>query len=254
MADDKSYLPDSTRVLQTITFHQAAFTAAAAAPSVPAPTFRILRTNELDPYEKAKPQTFIAASAAAPLVEDDSFGGTDRRKAKLSIADAKVEKFADLSDLLDSLVKDATMANHKPKITRAPTSDRVAEEKRNVSVDVWLYAASRENDNDFHIIVGRDPEDSTRRYMNAEVSGLPPANSNSRAKLAATRKSFQAIVQQQTPGLGYDFYDPPIAITVQGSLFFDVTHATGSKPGPASAKPKTVWEIHPITSMKARTV
>ena len=56
-------------------------------------------------------------------------------------------------------------------------------------------------------------------------------------------------------GLGFDFYDPPIPLTVQGSLFFDVTHAMGSKkPGPSSAKPRTIWDLHPITSIRTRTV
>lgn len=258
MADDKSYLPDPDHVVQTISFDQAAHAAAAVAPAAAAsaapPTFRILRTNELDPYEKPKSHTTIAASAMLAAADGDDFTGKDRRKAKISISDAKVETFDDLSDLLDSLESDAKMAKHKPKIdAKDPKSDRVEEEKRNVRVATWLYAASRENDNDFHIILGRDPEEPQRRYMNAEVSGLPPANSSARPKLKAVRTSFAAVVQQQTPGLGYDFYDPPIPVTVQGSLFFDMTHAKGSKPGPASVKPKTIWEIHPITNIKPRT-
>jgi hypothetical protein len=253
MADDKSYLPDPAHVLHTIDFSQAAHAAAAASNAAP-PAFRILRTDELDPYEKKKSGMTIAASALAAAAEGDDFTGKDRRKAKISISNAPVEKFDDLSDLLDSLEKDAKMVKHDPKIVaKDPKSDRVKEEKRNVRVETWLYAASRENDNDFHIILGRDPEESERRYMNAEVSGLPPASSHSRQKIAATRKSFAAIVQEQLPGLGYDFYDPPIAVTVQGSLFFDMTHAKGSKPGPSSVKPKTIWEIHPITNIKPRT-
>lgn len=253
MADDKSYLPDSANILQTITFHEAAHAAAATIKEAPPPTFRILRTNILDPYEKPKSALTIAMSAAAPATESSLFNGTARKKAKLSIVKAKTETFDDLSDLLDSLQSDAVMKAHKPKITTEATSDRVEEEKRNVKVDAWLYAASREPDNDFHIIIGRDPEDSDRKFMNAEVSGLPPANAASRPKIASARKSFQAIVQQDTPGAGYDFYDPPIPVTVQGSLFWDATHATGQKPGPAKVKPKQVWEIHPITGIKART-
>ena len=252
MADDKSYLPDPARILQIITFQEAT-AAAATAQTVSPPTFRILRTNELDPYEKAKSHATIAASAVA--LAGDDFGGSDRKKAKLSISNAPLENFDDLSALLDSLPSDAKMAKHVPKITTAPASDRVDEEKRNVSVKVWLYAASRESDNDFHIILGRDPAGPTRRYMNAEVSGLPPANNAAGPQLATARNSFKATVQQQTPGLGYDFYDPPIPLTVQGSLFFDMTHAKSSKkPGPSSAKPQTIWEIHPITSIASRTV
>ena len=253
MADDKSYLPDESQILHTITFHQAAHALAATVAAAPPATFRILRTNIVDPYEKKKPPVALAASAPMAAAAGDNFKGTARRKAKLSIVDAKTEKFGDLADLLTTLQSDKDMKNHKPKITTAATSDRVEEEKRNVSVDAWLYAASREDDNDFHIILGRDPEESERKFMNAEVSGLPPANASSRTKIAATRKSFAAIVQQQTPGTTYDFYDPPIPITVQGSLFWDASHAPPAEgPGPKKVKPKQVWEIHPITSIKAR--
>ena len=49
----------------------------------------------------------------------------------------------------------------------------------------------------------------------------------------------------------YDFYDPPIPIQVEGSLFFDMSHATGQRPGPQSLKSRmpTIWEVHPISSI-----
>ena len=36
---------------------------------------------------------------------------------------------------------------------------------------------------------------------------------------------------------------------VEGSLFFDMSHATGTPPGPSSLRPNmpTIWEVHPIT-------
>src|SRR5258708_20894328 len=157
VADDKSYLPDPKLVIQSITFHDAAVAAAAATPAGAQPTFRILRTNVLDPYEKKQTHANIAASAAAPATGIDDFAGKDRKKAKLSIGTGALEKFDDLSGLLDSLVTDAEMAAHKPKISTLPTSDRVDEEERNVSVTAWLYAASRAAANDFPIISLRDP-------------------------------------------------------------------------------------------------
>ena len=45
------------------------------------------------------------------------------------------------------------MVKHKPKITTVSMSKRVIEETRNVRVTAWIYAASREDDNDFHLIV-----------------------------------------------------------------------------------------------------
>jgi hypothetical protein len=36
---------------------------------------------------------------------------------------------------------------------------------------------------------------------------------------------------------------------VEGSLFFDMSHATGGKPGPQDLRKDipTIWEVHPIT-------
>ena len=218
------------------------------------PTFRIIRTNEVDEYEEAKPPSAVLA-AAKKKAPGEKFGGTARKAAKLSFATANTEDFSDLRDLIESLVPDSKMKNRTPKITTAATSNRVKEEKRNISVSVFLYAASREDDNDFHLILGRDPEVVPELYMTMELSGLPPDNSSSFNKLKAVREVFKKFFKDNLdgnlPGTSYDFYDPPIPVTVEGSLFWDASHATGTRPGPKSLKSRmpVVWEVHPIRSM-----
>jgi hypothetical protein len=209
----------------------------------------VLKTHELDPYEQQPvgPQE-RAAAIAAPVAPSDDFAGTDRRDAKLSIVDAQTEEFADLAALVASLTPDDQMINHDPEITRDPNSQRVQEEERNVRVKGFLYAASREADNDFHFIVGTDPG-SDPTYMNMELSGLPPADSDTFDGLKAARDAYKTFVNGQLPGAGYHHYDPPIPIQVEGSLFFDITHATGSHPGPAKLRPKTIWEVHPMAKI-----
>jgi hypothetical protein len=46
-------------------------------------------------------------------------------------------------------------------------------------------------------------------------------------------------------------YDPPIPIEVEGSLFFDMSHANGQGPGPATLRKDipTIWEIHPVSKI-----
>lgn len=247
MPDRASFLPDEKDVVKII---PPAAGIAEAGPVAATPAFQILRTNELDPYERRRPEEEIAASPEAlAATGGDDFAGKDRKAAKISIATADMETFADLPSLLNSLTADSDMADLG--IDLGPDSDRVDQEERNVHADVWLYAASRENDNDYHTILGSDPDAPPQLFMNAEVSGLPPDEGTVRDTLKGVRDAFEGLVQN-TPGLGYDFYDPPIAITVEGSLFFDATHAHGSTPGPKSAKPATIWEIHPITSLQAR--
>ena len=75
---------------------------------------------------------------------------------KTSIAlSSKVEDFKTLDELILTLPSDNFMRNLHPPITKDPNSLRVQEENRNVSVEsAYLFAIYRENDNDFHVIIG----------------------------------------------------------------------------------------------------
>ncbi|HKV93435.1 MAG TPA: hypothetical protein VJW20_12885 [Candidatus Angelobacter sp.] len=216
--------------------------------------YRIIHTNETDEYEKAaaSPTAFMAAAKAAP--SGDNFAGTDRKAAKLSIANAPIENFGDVKDLIEKLPPEATMKAHQPKISEASTSNRVQEEEKNVHVKAFIYALSKESDNDFHLILGRDPKATPEVYMTMELSGLPPANAASFHTLQAVRNTFKQFYTAKVgnlPGPGYDFPDPPIPVEVEGSLFFDIKHASGTRPGPKSLKSRmpVIWEVHPITKM-----
>jgi hypothetical protein len=107
------------------------------------------------------------------------------------------------------------------------------------------------NDNDFHLIVGRDPNKTPELYMTMELSGLPSSSSQFFKKLKAARDAYKNFFAQNLPGLTYDYYDPPIPVDIEGSLFFDITHATGQRPGPKSLKSRmpVIWEVHPITKI-----
>ena len=216
--------------------------------------FKILHTIEVDRYEKGAEGLGLATESVRAAPAGDNYVGTDRKAAKLSISDAKVEKFADLKELIDSLPAESKMEAHKPKISTQATSGRVKEENRNIHVDAFIYAASREADNDFHLIIGHDPSEQPE-YMTMELSGLPPQSADSFDQLKAARDAFKDFFDSQAggtlPGTTYDFYDPPIAITVEGSLFWDATHSKGSRPGPASLKGHmpVIWEVHPISNI-----
>ena len=219
-------------------------------------TYRILRTDEVDAKDDPLSTTQrnnVAATgvAAATRSSGDDFAGTAREAAKLSISDAAIEPFADIKILIESLPAKSEMVNHNPPITTDRNSDRVAEEERNVRVSAFLYAASRENDNDFHLIVGRDPTAAPPMYITMEVSGLPPPSNPSFARLKAVRDAFKAFFGEQLPGASYDFFDPPIPIRVEGSLFFDMSHATGRSPGPPSLHDDmpVIWEVHAISNI-----
>jgi hypothetical protein len=215
----------------------------------PVPRFRILRTLEVDEYERPLlPADILPLTMPRPAPTDNRFQGTARKAAKLSVVDAPMESFNDTNDLIATLPTHSKML--EMGIDTDAGTDRVDVEKRNVRVRAFLYAASIENDNDFHLIIGRAP-DKAAKYMTAEISGLPPNNSPFFDKLDEARSAYFEFFGDGLPGTGYDFYDPPIEIEIEGSLFWDASHATGSRPGPTKLRPKmpVVWEIHPVTKI-----
>jgi hypothetical protein len=211
-------------------------------------TYRILRTNEFDAKDTPTPVVLFGARLA-PF--GDEFFGEARKAAKLALADAPVENLADVGALIESLASKSAMIRHRPKITTDQDSGRVAEENRNVRLRAFLYAASREADNDFHLIIGDDPNSEPPVYLTSEISGLPPADSDSFAALKSARDAYKTFFGDNLPGASYDFYDPPIPIEIEGSLFFDMSHARGRSPGPPSLHPDmpTIWEIHPVSKI-----
>ncbi len=245
-------------------------------PTKGGPTYRILKTTETDEYEKSASAVALrkavhgvltpdpAALAAAdklPLVKQpgltaaaaalsDNFVGTDRKAAKLSTATAPIQTYKNVALLIDTLPSIADMV--KLNISQKPNSNRVPLEERNVHVSGYLFACSREADNDFHLVVGLPPTPGQETYLTMEVSGLPPTKYPAYPALNAARTAFKTFFKNKNlPGAGYHFYDPPIPVTAEGSLFFDVKHSTGTAPGPKSLKSRmiTIWEVHPVTKI-----
>ncbi|MDR3633198.1 MAG: hypothetical protein P4L84_05125 [Isosphaeraceae bacterium] len=196
--------------------------------------------------DRLKTLTTLERSMTAS--DSDGFVGNDRKAAKTSISQAAAEPPATLSALLASLPDDQSMLHHDPKITEDADSNRVAEEERNVTVTAFLFAVKSESDHDFHLILGTDTDASAADYMNAEVSGLPDTGP-SRAALRSVRDKFKSQFAGAHIGTSYHHFDPPIPVTISGSLFYDIDHAPGVV-GPAGQRPKTSWEVHPITDIE----
>lgn len=234
-------LPQDAKVLQTRTL---------TSPTQKTYTIQTVE-DDREAALRAEPANREAMAMSATAAGADRFRGTARKAAKLSLVNAPLENFADLPQLISSLVAENVMKNHRPPITTTATSNRVAEEKRNVRLKVFLYAASKEDDNDFHLILGRVPGSTPAVYLTMELSGLPANNSTAFAKLKAARDAFKTFFGAQLPGTSYDFYSPPIPVEVEGSLFFDMNHVAGGRPGPASLRSRmpVVWEVHPISKI-----
>jgi hypothetical protein len=107
----------------------------------------------------------------------------------------------------------------------------------------------KEDTNDYILIIGRAPNAQPKMYMSARISGLPSVNSPVFSTLKAARDSWKDFFADNLPGPSYSFYNPPIPLKIEGSLYFNIFH--GSPPGPATFRSdmKTIWEIRPITKI-----
>jgi hypothetical protein len=195
------------------------------------------------------PLSASAEPEPGPAV-DAAYRGHDRGGAKTSIAAGKTETFASVGALIAALPPDRAMQQHTPLLTRE-TMDRSPDEGRNVSLDAWVYAAKYEADNDWHLILGTSPADTTKTYISAEVTGLPPAESRDFVVLHHARESARELLSwsDRAETSRYRRYTPPIAVHVEGSVFYDVDHVPGVV-GPTGLQPQTNWEIHPVTVLR----
>jgi pYEATS domain-containing protein involved in immunity len=182
-------------------------------------------------------------------IKRDSYQGKTRTAAKLSIGTGPVEKFAQWTKLIKSLLSNRAMTSQMATTTRSPDAGRVEAEQRNIQVHGFLYAARMDPSNDFTLIVGAKPSSDRGLYLIMVVSGLPPVSNKSFARLNEVRTAFKDFFGASLPGPSYDFYEPPIPIEVEGSLLFN--------PSPRSKGPKSLktsiatndWEVHPITKI-----
>jgi len=222
----------------------------------------VIDSDELDVHElkeqkeaeaSVKPRAPAARGLADSAIWDGSDGETfcrtARRAAKTSIAHGMTMQFDAFQAFHDWLPKQQDMENlHIP---RGFDSNRVDQEKYDVTVVVYLYATAKQSDNDFHLVIGGGPDAPTSQKMNVEISGLPPAGYPDRDTFQTARETFKAFCLEQwgsLPKSTYKYCDPPLRIRITGSIFFDVEHGPGEVgPGSLSGDIDTSWEIHPIT-------
>jgi hypothetical protein len=190
----------------------------------------------------------------------ETFDGDYREIPKTSIARdgtkiASVKSYKDLHSLLVTLPPDEAMRSKYPglrKSVKKPNwpAQREPEEIRNVRIkSCWIVSAKHEGgdgDRDFHVVVSNSPTNFSE-VMNAEVSGLPKANTADFNTLRDVRALFLTL-STNAPSSSFTHLKPPKHVILEGSLYFDGYHGAGKKndPGPAWAKPQSVWEIHPI--------
>ncbi len=193
-----------------------------------------------------------AAADCSAGAGDDDFCGSHREPAKTSFVRsssgrlARFERYKGVADLTRLLAADDRMR----KKYRPFPDQRVREERHNVVVRGYVVAVKPcEDDRDYHVIL-KDEHASV--FMNVEVSGLPRSGRGTQPFKTARAQIVNLLADAPAACGSYSKLGPPIHVEVKGSVFFDDGHGAGCLhcPGTKGAKPKTVWEIHPVYSIK----
>ena len=200
--------------------------------------YRILRTDEVDardaPLTAEERASIIATAAAAIRSTGDDFAGTARMAAKLSIADAPAESFETVAAVIATLPAKSDMVNHDPRIRDDRESERVVEEKRNVRLSAFLYAASRENDNDFHLIVGQNPQGQEEVHDDGSVG--PSAGERRHLRQAEVRtRLVPRLLRRQDAGGDLRLLRSANSDTGGGVAVLRYEPCAWAKPRPADA-------------------
>ena len=221
-------------------------------------TINVLKTNRTKPafYKapngKIYPVKFVADPSAPFTTQsikcgEDLFSGKHRAKAKTSfVKGVPVKSFSSILKLISSLTADAEM---QTKLTKS--SPRIAEENIRVRLtsNIFLYAMKKEADNDYHVIIGDNKVKSKATLLNVEISGVPKTSTASaKAAIQKVRDFFEDNFVELCGSKYAVFSTKPIPIAIEGSMFFDIDHPAGQV-GPTGLRPKTAWEIHPISKI-----
>lgn len=200
-------------------------------------------------------QSEKASSVNTDPGDSDKFYGSDRKAARTSIANAYTLKYKTLTSFIKSLPSDDDMGKtHVPDIRIDTGSKRVDEEKKNIHIiQCWIHVITCQADGDYRIIIGDSPDASKAVFFNIAISGLPDKGKYAYAKLSKARQSFKdffGINKNFKNGSAFVF-GTPVEIEFAGSLFFDkYNFDKKTEMGYKNFKPKTYWEIHPVTQIK----
>jgi hypothetical protein len=174
------------------------------------------------------------------LPYEQYFKGVARKTAKTNISKGDTLLFETVGDVLNFLPCDSTMQQKgiKDKTRRLP------EEDFNICIDTaYLFSIELEEDGDLHLLIGDIIDSVKTNLMTVEVSGLPDRRNPSFETLLDVRKTIYEEYPKCFSGKRVRPIKKFRKITLQGSLFFDNRHPATGK----AQRPKTAFELHPIT-------
>lgn len=191
----------------------------------------------------ASAQSDSIAVAHDTLPYEQYFKGVARKTAKINISKCDTLTYYNVCDLLESLPSDSLMKTFKIK----DNTRRLPEEDYNIIIkEAYLFSIEMEEDNDFHLLIGDIIDSVKTNLMTVEVSGLPDRRNPSFETLLNVRKTLYDEYPKCFAGKRVRPTNKFRKISVEGSLFFDNRHPATGKPN----RPKTAFELHPVTCIE----
>ena len=182
----------------------------------------------------------------------DIFLGKVRAAAKTSYVISIPDTFKTLKAFRKWLPDDEHM--HKYTDAKHQDSPRTAEENKNITLtDIYIFGVKREDDNDFHVMLGGSKNaDKGPHFFSAEITGLPDPSSPDYAQMLALRNQFKAYfgkdAEKETVFVASGKHPPIHLQYITGSLFFDNHHYSGHS-SVQGYKSFSAWEIHPVSAI-----
>jgi len=140
-------------------------------------------------------------------------------------------------------------------------TDQPVKENEMVTISGWLYLVAFESDDcDFHIQISPQPRTTTSKPTKDDDCIIVEVPSGTYAttldgKTEAVRDWVVAkLLNNKPPTIGsVHVMVHPVYVKVTGALFYDDAHVYmqdgGTGRGKKGMESKTLWELHPVTSM-----
>lgn len=183
--------------------------------------------------------------------------GTERWGIKTSLPESPRKVTMSLTDALN-LPRLTNVKKNDPRYADKRITDQQVKEDQMVTVKGWLYLVAFEGDDcDFHIQISPEAPTAGAKPANSMIVEVPSG------EYAATIKDQVEAVRQMVVTKLLNGVDPnlnsthlmthPVFVQVTGALFYDDAHtysADGTTGRGKKGMPsRTLWELHPITSI-----
>jgi hypothetical protein len=197
-----------------------------------------------------------ACAAPLPCIKP----GTERWKVKTSLpAGAKTKKMS-LADALN-LQKLTDVKKNDTRYADTRITDQPVKEDTLVTISGWLYLVAFESDDcDFHIQISPQPRTSADPptmdddCIIVEVPSGQFATSIADQVEGVRQWVIDNLLNKTAPAIGaVHVMSHPVFVAVTGALFYDDAHVFlpdgGTGRGKKGMQSKTLWELHPVTSI-----